>query len=127
VAVISYGFAVDEALNIYQITWDTETLFSHLKKRGYQFENTHMTQRHRIEKLMGVLTVAFALCDQWGSKLEEATGVRLKSHGYRATSVLRRGFESLHQILHMPWRFANELGEFISCIIKSHLSGNIIV
>ena len=32
--------------------WGIETLFSHLKKRGYQFEDTHM----------GVLTVAFALC-----------------------------------------------------------------
>jgi hypothetical protein len=74
VAIINDGFAGEEALKLYRMRWGIEILFSHLKR----------------------------LCYQWERKLEEAKGVKLKSHGYRAKNVFLRGIESLHQILHMP-------------------------
>jgi len=37
-AVISHGFQGEEALELYWQRWGIETLFGHLKKRGYQFE-----------------------------------------------------------------------------------------
>jgi hypothetical protein len=36
-AVISHDFQGAEALEIYRMRWGVETLFSHLKRRGYQF------------------------------------------------------------------------------------------
>ena len=49
VAVISHGFHPE----LYQMRWRIETFSSHLKKRGYQFEDTRMTQSCRIEKHPG--------------------------------------------------------------------------
>jgi len=126
-AVISNRFRGPEALEIYRQRWGIETLFGHLKKRGYQFEDTHMTKKDRIEKLMGVLTLAFALCYGWGRKLERESATPIKKHGYRAKSIFRRGFESLHRMLIRPQRFAEALSEFFEVIIRRPLIRNFVV
>ena len=119
VAVISHGFQGAEALELYQMRWGIETFFSHLKKRGYQFEDTHMTKACRIEKLLGVLAVAFALCYHWGRVLEKERGIKLKKHGYRAKSIFRQGFESLHEMLRRPLMHATQLAEFFIKVFSS--------
>ncbi len=127
VAVTSYGFQGAEALEIYWQRWGIETLFSHLKRRGYQFEDTHMTKGERISKLMGVLAVAFALSYQWGRKLEREAGIKLKSHGHRAKSIFRQGLESLLQMLHLPSNLADRLSEFLDEIVRRPLVRRIVV
>lgn len=117
-AVISYGFHGEEALDLYRLRWGIETFFSHLKKRGYQFEDTHMTKRERIEKLMGVLAVAFAMSYRWGQHLESNHGKRIKNHGHRAKSIFRQGFESLHRMLKVPQRFSNQVEEFFRLVFR---------
>lgn len=126
-AVISHDFQGAEALEIYRMRWGIETLFSHLKRRGYQFEDTHMTKGCRIGKLMGVLAVAFALSYQWGRKLEKESGVKLKSHGHRAKSVFRQGFESLNRMLHLPVSLADRLSDFLDQIVRLPLTRKIVV
>ena len=127
VAVISHGFQGAEALELYRMRWGIETFSSHLKKRGYQFEDTRMAKGCRIEKLLGVLAVAFSLCYHWGRKLESETGMKLKSHGYRAKSVFRQGFESLHQMLRIPSLFASQLADFFLDVTKLPISENFVV
>ncbi len=51
-AVISYDFQGSEAPGIHRLRWGIETPFSHLKRRGYQFEDTHMTRGRRMGRLM---------------------------------------------------------------------------
>ncbi len=126
-AVISNVFFGDEALDIYRLRWGIETLFSHLKKRGYQFEDTHMTKKDRIARLMCVLTVAFALCYRWGQKLEKDAGVKLKKHGYRAKSLFRQGFERLHRMFGNPSRYASGLAEFFEINTRRPCSENFVV
>ncbi len=126
-AVIASGFSGDEALRLYRFRWGIETLFSHLKKRGFQFEDTHMTKKGRIEKLMGVLAVAFALCYRRGERIEEEAGTKFKKHGYRAKSIFRKGMESLHRIVRRPARFAEDLAEFIDAVLRQPLTRNFVV
>lgn len=126
-AVISHGFFGEEALAIYRQRWGIETLFGHLKKKGYQFEDTHMTKAARISKLMAVLTVAFALCYRWGVRLEEVRAGIIKKHGYPAKSLFRRGFESLHMMFDKPRRFARKIEEFFEVILRKPLSENFVV
>ena len=127
-AVISHGFQGEEALELYWQRWGIETLFGHLKKRGYQFEETHLTKRKRVEKLFGVLAVAFALCHRQGQELEkQARKVECKKHGYRAKSIFRKGLESLHQMLVQPHRFADQLAAFFQQIIRPLLQSNFVV
>ena len=47
------------ALERYATRWEIETLFSALKKRGFNFENTHLSKPTRISNLMFVLSLAF--------------------------------------------------------------------
>ena len=49
----------DDVLKIYGIRWSIETLLGCLKSKGFYCEDTPMTQRHRIKKMMAVLTIAF--------------------------------------------------------------------
>ena len=121
-AVISFGFEGDEALELYRLRWGIETFFSHLKKRGYQFEATHMTKKDRIEKLLGVLAVAFATSYRWGRVLEERSGPKTKKHGCRARSIFRQGFESLHRMLGNPSRYAISITEFFDLVLRRPLS-----
>ena len=86
-----------------------------------------MTKKDPIEKLMGVLTLAFALCHGWGGKLERDKATPLKKHGYRAKSIFRRGFESLHRMLIRLQRFAETLAEFLEVIIRRPLRRNFVV
>lgn len=122
-AVISSAFGGQEALELYRMRWGIETFFSHLKKRGYRFEDTHMTKKDRIEKLLGVLAVAFAMSYRWGQVKEKRSGIQIKKHGHRAKSIFRQGFESLHRMFKNPLRHAEGIAEFLELVIRRPLSG----
>ena len=48
------------AIACYLRRWEIETLFSCLKGRGFHFEETHLTNLDRIEKLMALLAIGVA-------------------------------------------------------------------
>lgn len=50
----------DKALLRYAQRWQIETLFSALKSRGFNLEDTHITTTHRLDKLLSLLAIAFA-------------------------------------------------------------------
>jgi hypothetical protein len=49
--------AIDRLL--YRLRWGIEQLFSHLKKRGFDLEATHMREARKLEKLFALVTLAF--------------------------------------------------------------------
>ena len=57
--------APEEALAIYAQRWQIETLFAALKTRGFNLEDTHMTDPERISKLTAVLSITFC----WAHKV----------------------------------------------------------
>lgn len=126
VSVISNVFSGTEAVEIYRTRWSIETFFSHLKKRGFNLEDTHLTRKERIDKLFGVLAVAFALCYLWGQLQETKTGAKYKNHGYRAKSVFRQGFECLHRMFKAPSKFQGLLVEFFEYIFAPSISLKIV-
>ena len=64
--VISNKFGAKDALNIYKQRWAIELLFSHLKKRGFNLEDTHMTDGVKIERLFGIVTRSLFATFSWG-------------------------------------------------------------
>lgn len=124
--VISNIFHAEQALEFYRERWGIETLFSHLKKRGYQFEDTHMSKPERIEKLMAVLAVAFAMSYRWGQLLDQSGTKKLKKHGYRAKSLFRLGLESLHRMFKMPTLFPHQINDFFHLLFKPPLLQNFV-
>lgn len=83
---------------LYRKRWEIETLFGCLKKRGFCFEDTHLTHLSRIEKLVFVLTVAFCWSHLVGEAKEKDTPIKMKSHGRKAKSTFRYGFDELRGI-----------------------------
>lgn len=87
-------------LSIYRKRWSIETLFRNTKSSGFNFEDTHVKSHERLEKLMGAIAVATALCLRAGQKQEA-----LKPTPYRKTvkaclySLFRRGFDFLLRFL----------------------------
>jgi len=57
--VVSNRFSGRDALALYRMRWGIEQLFSHLKKRGFDLEATHMTDASKLEKLFAIVSLAF--------------------------------------------------------------------
>lgn len=83
---------------IYRKRWEIETFFGCLKKRGFCFEDTHLTHLPRIETLVFVLAVAFCWSHLVGESKEEKVPIKTKSHGRKAKSTFRYGFDELRGV-----------------------------
>lgn len=101
----------DNAIERYGLRWEIETLFGCLKGRGFNFEDTHITQGERVKKLMVVLSVAFAWAHKTGEWRSEARRIKIKKHGRPAISLFRAGLdfiaEAISTILIKPVRLFN--------------------
>lgn len=83
---------------LYRKRWGIETLFGCLKKRGFSFEDTHLIHASRIEKLVFVLTIAFCWSHLVGEAKEKEEPIQMKSHGRKAKSIFRYGFDELRRV-----------------------------
>lgn len=69
--IASSGAPQAEALEAYADRWQVETLFGALKSRGFNLEDTHLTDPKRLAKLMGLLALAFAWTCRTGELLHD--------------------------------------------------------
>jgi Transposase DDE domain len=60
--IVATDKSVEDPIGLYAKRWEIETLFSCLKGREFRFEDTHITEMVRIEKLIALLTIAFDHC-----------------------------------------------------------------
>ena len=67
-----------EAIDAYADRWQVEPLSGCLKSRGFNFEDTHLTDPERLAKLMGLLALAFAWTCKTGQLLHEQTPILFK-------------------------------------------------
>jgi hypothetical protein len=93
--VISNKFKAKDALRIYKQRWSIELLFSHLKKRGFNLEDTHMTDATKLDRLFGVVTLSFFVTYSWGLFLSANTELRTPE---KRKSIFRLGLESLMEL-----------------------------
>jgi hypothetical protein len=83
-----------DAVTLYGRRW--EILFSCLKGRGFNFEDTRITASDRIHKMVAVLAIAFA----WSHRVGEwcfrnIQPITIKKHGRREKSYFRYGLDVL--------------------------------
>lgn len=86
-----------EALLLYGQRWSIETTFGALKRRGFDLESTHLCLSERLERLVGVLSLALLWCVKVGLWRPGRRPIKLKSHGRRAVSIFRYGLDYLRQ------------------------------
>lgn len=91
--------APHQAMADYKLRWNIEMLFSCLKKRGFDFERTHLSEPERVSKLLALLTVAFCWCVLQGETLAVRKELVLKKHGYVGKGLFRQGLELLSNLV----------------------------
>ena len=82
------------AIQDYALRWEIETLFSCLKGRGFNLENTRLTDPRRVKKLIAVLAISFCWCyltGEWQHNQKKA--IKIKKHGRLSTSLFRYGLD----------------------------------
>jgi Transposase DDE domain len=79
----------------YGMRWQIETLFGILKTRGFRLEETHLTDRTRVSKLLSLLTLAGCWALLAGEIASRETPIKIKNHGRAEKSIFRLGFETL--------------------------------
>jgi hypothetical protein len=94
---------VPAPLSDYALRWPIENLFSGLKSRGFDLEATHLLVGDRLERLFGLLAVAFAWSVAMGRSLTAAQVAkgkvpRRKKHGRLAVSEFRAGLDRLQRV-----------------------------
>lgn len=87
------------ALEDYAKRWNIETLFGILKSRGFRFEETHLTDGERINKLLALLTLATIWAFKVGEWLHHQAPLKIKKHGRLAKSIFRYGLDFLRSTL----------------------------
>jgi len=67
-----------EALSIYAKRWEIETMFKAFKSKGFNLEDTHLTKKDRIEKLLALMAIAFVWSYIAGEYYNEIEPIKLK-------------------------------------------------
>jgi len=92
----------NQALAEYKLRWRIETMFGCLKSRGFELEETHLTNPRKISKLMLMLALALCLAMLMGEiQVEQLKRVslKLKNNGRYEKSLFRIGLDALQNIL----------------------------
>jgi len=121
--VISNRFNGKEMLELYQLRWGIELLFSHLKKRGFHLESTHMSEAKKLEKLFALVSLAFLFSFAWGCELRST---RKLTQAMKRKSIFRQGLEDILRLLNNPHLAAQERNAFIDWL-KSPSWPNIFI
>lgn len=81
------------AIRDYALRWEIETLFSCLKGRGFNLENTRLTDPRRVKKLIAVLAIGFCWCyltGEWQHDRKKA--IKISVHDKFHRTLILSGF-----------------------------------
>lgn len=90
------------AIACYLRRWEIETLFCALKTRGWRFEETHIVNLKRIEKLIALLAIGFVWAHkigEWKACLKPIPLKKLRNQKRPQNSFFRLGLDSLRDLL----------------------------
>ncbi len=83
----------------YKRRWAIETLFQNLKSRGFELEETPLTEAGKIDKLFGVLALAAAWAVKTGELESAENAIEIKKNGRPQKSLFRLGCEIIQEVL----------------------------
>ncbi len=86
------------ALARYRQRWTIETMFGNLKTKGFNPEDTHLTNADKLSTLLAVLGLAVALSVKTGVAAAQRRPIPIKKHGRRAWSLFALGLSALRKI-----------------------------
>ena len=97
--VVSYDKQL-QALLHYKERWQIETLFKALKTKGFNMEDTHLTEVDRIDKLVTFVSIAFTWAYKAGIYVHEyVKPIIIKKHKRKAHSFFKYGLKFIANAL----------------------------
>lgn len=95
--VIASNVESENAVETYLLRWQIESMFQCLKSRGFRFEDTQITARNKIKRLIVLLAIGFCwayVTGEWRHGYERT--IKLKKHGRKEISYFRYGLNLIH-------------------------------
>ena len=92
---IATDFSVWDMCVLYLARWSVESTFASLKVRGFDVERTGITRPDRLERLFGLVTLAWVSCLRVGVWLQAHAPIKVEAHGRPAMNLVRYGAEQL--------------------------------
>jgi hypothetical protein len=105
-----------QALVDYAKRWGIEVLFANLKTRGFNIEDTHLTDLGRISTMLQIVSIAYIWALRTGEWRSHDEPIRLKTHGRKEISIFRKGLNWLRKILYNIKEFQGDLLRIIDLI-----------
>ncbi len=107
----------DVAIETYYHRWEIETLFQCLKNRGFRFEETHLTDRIKIKKLIVLLAIAFCWAHKIGEwRCDNERRIKMKKHGRKAQNIFRYGLDLLQDVVSRAGKTIREIMKLINIL-----------
>jgi hypothetical protein len=98
VVIASIGLK-DDLLDQYRLRWLIELFFKSIKSKGFDIENTHMTDPEKIKKLFALIAIAtLAIVHAGIVKHHFVKRIPIKKHGRPEFSIFTYGRDFLHEL-----------------------------
>ncbi len=107
-----------EALITYKKRWSIETLFACLKGRGFNFEDTRLSDAGKIEALLFILTLATFWSMRIGLEVTERESLKIGSHGRPRMSFFRIGLDILRKCIIQITAMLDQLIRYIHLLMS---------
>ena len=102
---------LDQAAQLYRMRWKIECCFKHLKTNGFNLESQAFTAPHKIELLMSILVLVYAMAIYEGIIIHQTQDIKTKTYKvkeknghirqvcYPEKSVFRTGLAHIENII----------------------------
>jgi Transposase DDE domain len=97
--ILASTYSAKKSMGLYKIRWKIETLFGHLKTKGFNLEDTHMKDPKRLSTLLGILAIAASIAIKTGKIILKKQPIKIKKHGRPARSIFARGLDGLRKMI----------------------------
>ena len=123
---------IDQAAQLYRMRWKIECCFKHLKTNGFNLESQAFTAPHKIEILMSVLVLVYAMAIYEGVIIHQTEQIKTKTYKikdkngqiryvqYPHISIFRTGLAVIENIIQNIKNFI----QYLENIIFKYLSKN---
>jgi hypothetical protein len=98
VVVIASMNITEDPLNQYRLRWLIELFFKSIKSKGFNLEETHMTDPERIKTLFALIALATLLTVQAGIVRHHFKRIPIKNHGRPTFSLFTYGLDFLRAL-----------------------------
>lgn len=116
--LIASNIECENAVETYLLRWQIEVLFQCLKSRGFCFEDTHITDRGKIKKLIVLLVIGFCwahITGEW--QHSNKCAIKLKKHGRKAVSYFRYGLDLIHEAIAKLFETVRPIKKLINFLV----------